>query len=401
MNKTLYYILKIIVAIYATGCLTTSIAGIVLSITEHNVSFLLMVFIFILLFVLCIFINKKLKEKIKSLNDTQNNLNLNITDTQILIDINSNNNMEVASKNENCNNTKFTSFQPPKTNDLKEIDLAARKHSDKMFSLHQSEIHKFNPEDIDLSVVDNKPLTSVDRYFLKYLNKLSVENPNIAGYWTYEYNIDYKKTITKFMMNGYLEISTYSIGSCTVAELKEILKDNELTVSGKKSDLINRIIDNNIDLSKYLNAVKPTYILTEKGINETKDLLPSATKNTDLEDECLQLISQQDFNSAYKSICKFEASKNLPRGIGIDWNKELEKGLSENKVERYNRFFNSNVIPNELQEYEIEIKSSIILGIMLGVNVQGIYLMFYRVTKCHYDKRLICPLLQQLQFDLM
>ncbi len=77
MNKTLYYILKIIVAIYATGCLITSIAGIVLSITEHNVSFLLMVFIFILLFALCIFLDKKLKRKIVSLNNTQNNISNN------------------------------------------------------------------------------------------------------------------------------------------------------------------------------------------------------------------------------------------------------------------------------------------------------------------------------------
>lgn len=298
--------------------------------------------------------------------------------------------------------SKFTPFQPPKTDNLNELNQAAKEHSDKMFALHQAEIKKFNPEGLDLSSASNNQLTSVEKYFLKYLNNLSVETPNIAGYWTYEYNIDYKKTITKFINNGYIEISNNSISVCTVAELKTILKDNKLTVSGKKADLINRIIDNKIDLNKYPNAIKPIYILTEKGITETESLLPSATKNTDMEDKCLELIKKLDFNAAYINVCKFEASKNLPRGIGIDWNKEIKRGLSEDKIKKYSHFFNSNnLIPNNLKQYELEIKSCIILGIMLGATVQGIYNVFYRITACNSNKELIMPLLQKLEFDLM
>ena len=42
------------------------------------------------------------------------------------------------------------------------------------------------------------------------MNNLNIVNPNIAQYWSYEYGIDYKKCIEKFLCGGYLRVSTHT-----------------------------------------------------------------------------------------------------------------------------------------------------------------------------------------------
>ena len=77
---------------------------------------------------------------------------------------------------------------------------------------------------------------------------------------------------------GYLRIATNEekLIGLKVTELKEILKSNSLTITGKKEDLIQRIVDNLPDSSygKYVQG--EFYILTEIGekyVDEHSDLV--------------------------------------------------------------------------------------------------------------------------------
>ncbi|MDX5642757.1 DNA-binding protein, partial [Clostridioides difficile] len=55
-------------------------------------------------------------------------------------------------------------------------------------------------------------------------------------------------------------------------------------------------------------------------------------KNTDLEDQCLELIYIDKYEEAYDLICKYASSKNIQRGININW--ENHK-ITPMKIESY------------------------------------------------------------------
>ena len=155
------------------------------------------------------------------------------------------------------------------TTNLYELEKQAREKSDALYDIHTNSINK-------------------------YIIGENIYEPYIATYWTYEYNINYSYLISKFFNMDYLKISNYieDLTKLTVSELKEILKSNNIKSTGKKAELIERI-EKEIsckDLSNFFNSSNKYYALTDKGKELLKDVRKSVTKNTDLEDQCLELI---------------------------------------------------------------------------------------------------------------
>ena len=142
-------------------------------------------------------------------------------------------------------------------------------------------INNFDYKNIDYSLADATPLTYVEQIFLEYIANKEVINPSIAGYWTYEYNIDYKKTITKFLFQNYISIlEVYeNLSVLKVSELKDILDKAGIKKTGKKQELINRIKTSipKGQLKQYVGIARPIFSLTRKG----KDLI-STLKNTNI-----------------------------------------------------------------------------------------------------------------------
>lgn len=301
----------------------------------------------------------------------------------------------------------YSSFKPDYNKSIDEISEDARKHSESMHELHKKEFMGFDPFNLDASVIDEKPLTSVEKSFLKYMNGNNVVNPYIPGYWTYEYNINYKKLLTTFLLKEYLKISSdaETLKFLTVEELKNILRANNLKVSGKKEELINRIkdsIDNSI-LESYISKTSRKYILTEAGKSLTGSVKDSATKNIELEDKCLQFILTSEFNAAYSEICNNELNKNISRGI-MNWQYEISHGLSQNQINCFENLMSNQRIdfPDEISiENYSDAKACVILGNMLGVAADKIYTMFCRVTDNTYNKAIVMPFLQKIQFDML
>lgn len=166
--------------------------------------------------------------------------------------------------------------------------------------------------------------------FLKFLNGKD-KDEYISSHWrSVELILNAQKVKKKLLDNAYLTIENSKEGTLnllTIPVLKEILRSNNLKLVGKKQDLINRIIDNNIDVE-----TKPIYKLTEKGEN---------------------IISQNDFY--------FKAKKY---------------GVSTNDFQKYNF--------NEVEKYlDIKIKEA------WGENwltVRYSYLMLYKLNKNPKDK---------------
>lgn len=104
--------------------------------------------------------------------------------------------------------------------------------------------------------------------FLDYLNGLDRAD-NLPDYWTFNHGVNTKKIAEKFVQKGLIEYKKdyyIALSRLTISQLKEILKGHSLSVSGKKDDLIKRILENvDIDILDNQLKAKQFYILTEKG----------------------------------------------------------------------------------------------------------------------------------------
>ncbi|EGT4721667.1 SAP domain protein [Clostridioides difficile 824] len=298
--------------------------------------------------------NEKSNESKQSYNDS----------TTLSLECNSNSPHNIEVKNEI---NKVLNVSCNDTTNLYELEKQAREKSDALYDIHTNSINKFNPQN-NILETDTKPLTSIEKSFLKYIIGENIYEPYIATYWTYEYNINYSYLISKFFNMDYLKISNYieDLTKLTVSELKEILKSNNIKSTGKKAELIERIEKeiSRKDLSNFFNSSNKYYALTDKGKELLKDVRKSVTKNTDLEDQCLELIYIDKYEEAYDLICKYESSKNIQRGININW--ENHK-ITPMKIESYKAIKELDINLKDTLLDNI-IKSSYILCDMLGNN---------------------------------
>lgn len=89
-------------------------------------------------------------------------------------------------------------------------------------------------------------LQPVEILMLSYVNKFHTSENAFQQFWTYKYNIEPDKVLKHLYDSGYIELAPIetNITKKTIPELKEILLDNGLSTSGKKTVLISRIVEN-------------------------------------------------------------------------------------------------------------------------------------------------------------
>lgn len=86
----------------------------------------------------------------------------------------------------------------------------------------------------------NSDLSPDEMLFLQYLHHKKTSLDGIAGYWTYEYHMDYEHVIPKFFALGFLQYAdlSYSLQKSTIAEMEKLLPEKDRALKMKKSDLI-------------------------------------------------------------------------------------------------------------------------------------------------------------------
>lgn len=103
-------------------------------------------------------------------------------------------------------------------------------------------------------------------------------------------------------------------------ELKAMLKQRSLPVSGRKEDLINKLVQ--VDPGGMKSAVAGLKILicSERGREIAEQYLSAEkTKRARLEEQVLEYLKQRKFKEASVTVAGYEAEQVFPRGIGIDW----------------------------------------------------------------------------------
>lgn len=224
--------------------------------------------------------------------------------------------------------------RPFTVTELKEHKLqclteAAQAKSDADYQKHIDNINAFdvhNPIE-----TDSNPLTAVEKAFLKYLAGRKVNAPDIAGYWSYEYSINFNYIVSKYINNGYLYIGGADPQKLTMPILKEILLAAGLPTNGKKADLVTRV--NTLPAGSY--ATEEYYRLTEKGTAIVDAVQESATKDTDFEDTVLALLYNQQIKEAAKMVFEYRSPRQ-PYASEVT----LYGAPSDSQLQIYKNYYN-------------------------------------------------------------
>ena len=109
-------------------------------------------------------------------------------------------------------------------------------------------------------------LSTGELILLKYAdgNKVGEDYPH---YFETMYNLSPKKKVKQFLKDGYFKIAplNFTVNHHSISELKILLKEHNLKVTGKKTELVTRVIDN-IDPDSIKSVFSDRYFtLTEKG----------------------------------------------------------------------------------------------------------------------------------------
>jgi hypothetical protein len=107
---------------------------------------------------------------------------------------------------------------------------------------------------------------------LSYAPQYYVGDNSFPGFWWYKYGIkDVNKSLRSLLDRGFLRVGSLksAIEKETGTVLKDILRDNNLKVSGKKVDLVKRLLDEVPEEKLKSIFTKHTYELT----NDSEELL--------------------------------------------------------------------------------------------------------------------------------
>lgn len=127
-------------------------------------------------------------------------------------------------------------------------------------------------------------LTGNDVLILHYIAKRSKASELNQAFWRNDYFNDNEKSLNKLFNNGYLEMrydEEISLNKLKVEELKEILVSSGLKTTGRKNDLIERIIEE-CDKKYYQKYLELERYITNKGeslLSRTKFVLVTHSNN--------------------------------------------------------------------------------------------------------------------------
>jgi hypothetical protein len=169
-----------------------------------------------------------------------------------------------------------------------------------------------------------------------------------------------------------------------IVDLKEFLKQHGLAVSGKKEELINRLIT--VDKLGMENLVSDLLVLlcTDDGRKIAEDYLKNEKeKRIFAEQQTIQFLHDRKFKEACLIMGNYEADQVFQRGIGINW----KKYTPERDIEMLNDIFSSK--PKVLKEMDSSKYDKLWIDASMhhlwGTNKSGNWIDSDFETGIHYD----------------
>jgi hypothetical protein len=144
--------------------------------------------------------------------------------------------------------------------------------------------------------------------------------PNWEELWKPVLGESRSNAIQRFVKDGVLGPADPALAlgaTCTLTELKELLRARKLKVSGKKSQLVARLVGH--DRVEMERLTKPHAILVcqGEGVELARAFVEAERKAKEhLEQKLVSLLKTRDFREAADAVARYEATQAFPRGLG-------------------------------------------------------------------------------------
>ncbi len=157
----------------------------------------------------------------------------------------------------------------------------------------------------------------------KFLQPRSIVDFTKGDSWNSVLRESPQQAIKHFVDDGTLvrsDLSEHVSYKFKVTELKNLLKQRGLSISGRKEEMINRLIQADCDGMK--KAVDDLNLLqcSEQGSKIVEDYLNDEKgKRAKAEQQVMSALKKHSFQEASRLVANFEAEQVFPRGINMDW----------------------------------------------------------------------------------
>jgi hypothetical protein len=163
-----------------------------------------------------------------------------------------------------------------------------------------------------------------------------------------------QKAIKRFVdekMLASADLETVVSYKYKVGDLKNLLRERKLPVSGTKDELVKRIVDADKTGMLKLTAGMELLVCTHPGCEIAEQYTTSQKeKRLKVEQQVTSYLAKRMFKEASLTVAGYEAEQVFPRGLGVDWkhynpNRDVEilKSIYEKKPEILNQLEDSKL----------------------------------------------------------
>jgi hypothetical protein len=157
----------------------------------------------------------------------------------------------------------------------------------------------------------------------KFLSPRQFEDFTKSNEWKNVLGEEPEKAINRFQKEGFIVIGdlplqmSYKFG---IKHLKSMLKERGLIQSGRKEEMIDRLIQADRNRMQKEVGRLLVFVCTEQGIKMANGYLEAEKeKLVMVEKRTIEALSKHDFLRACKTNANYEAEQVFPRGVGMDW----------------------------------------------------------------------------------
>ena len=158
-----------------------------------------------------------------------------------------------------------------------------------------------------------------------------------AAYWDGPLGEPAGAAVQRFIALGWLVPATLAAkldSRFRTSDLKPLLKERGLRVSGRKDELIERLIAaDESGMTALVAEMKVYECSSESRVRAEQYKLEQAEKRATTEDRALNQLRAHEFAGVSQTVAAFEAVQVFSRGIGIDWSKHnVSRDVSQLKI---------------------------------------------------------------------
>ena len=160
-------------------------------------------------------------------------------------------------------------------------------------------------------------------FLSKFLHTHTIEDFAKADNWKVVLKESPQQAIKRFVDDGVLvhaDLGDHLAYKFKVSELKDLLKQRSLPISGRKEDLITRFIESDLNGAKKFVVGIHVIHCSDQGRSIAEQYLNGEReKRLKVEQQVIETIRKRKFKDASLLVATFESVQIFPRGMGIDW----------------------------------------------------------------------------------